>query len=654
MPDYKNSKLPVEKRVKNLLDRMTIEEKAGQLQCMLKEVKEGDEILRNSIGGLGCFLRPYRAKEAAAAANRVQKLFMENTRLGIPVIIHDEALHGLVGTGATSFPQAIGLASTWNTALMSKVASAIAKETKARGIRQVLSPVVNIARDVRWGRVEETYGEDPCITAKMGTAFCRAFEEMDIITTPKHFVANIGDGGRDSNPVHFSERLLREIYFPGFKACIQEGGATSLMPAYNSHDGIPCSSNRWLLTEIIRNEWGFEGFTVADYGSVGGIFTAHKTAVTEEETAKQAVEAGMDVELPNIYIYGEPLLRALKKGDLSEEVLNKAVSRILKAKFKIGLFENPYTDPNESEKINDCTGHRKLALQAARESLVLLRNEDNFLPLSKNIKSVTVIGPDAEYVRLGGYSGYGMKKVSILEGIKNIISNKTKVRYEKGFDLPGGILPAVKEKNLIPFGGKTGEKGLKGEYFNNKNLTGQPVLVRTDRSIHFNWSSKPPDPIIDQTPFSVRWTGYLVPDTTAEYKIGISSDDGVRMYIDGKLIIDKWFDRGVTPEVINIDFEAGRKYELKIEYFQKGGYTFVSLGWDKTNIETGNLTKAVDAAEKADAVIVVAGVVEGEGRDRANLDLLPDQENLIRKVANTGTPTAVVIIGGSAVTMKSG
>jgi len=651
MQRYKISDLPVSERVKDLLGRMTIEEKVAQLQCLLEDTEGKDIIDDKGIGNLGTFLRPYEAKEAAEKMNRVQKFFIEETRLGIPVLMHDEALHGLVGKKATSFPQAIGLAATWNTDLMEKVAGAIALETNSRGIRQVLSPVVNISRDVRWGRVEESYGEDPYLTAKMGVAFCKPFEEMGVITTPKHYVANIGDGGRDSNPVHFSERQLREIYFPGFKACFQEAGATSVMSAYNSYDGLPCTSNKWLLTDILRKEWGFKGFVVSDYGSVGGIYTAHYTAATEKEAAADALEAGLDIELPSIYIYGEPLLEALKEGLVSEATLNKAVSRVLTAKFKLGLFEEPYVDPDEADLYNDSNEHRLLAREAARQSIVLLKNEDKFLPLDKNIKSVVVIGADADVVRLGGYSGYGMKTVTILDGIKDMVSNNTKVYYEKGFDLGGAILPPIPEENLFPAGGKKGEQGLKGEYFSNKNLEGEPALVRIDEKIHFDWATGSPAPELPSERFSVRWTGKMIPKVTGEHRIGITTDDGVRLYIDGKLLVDKWIDRGATSDIVSFKLQAGKEYDVKIEYYENSGYSYASFGWDVKLKDDRQMKQAISAAKKSDVVIFVAGVVEGEGKDRADLDLSDVQENLIKSIAKTGTPTAVVIIGGSAVTM---
>ncbi|MDZ7292228.1 MAG: glycoside hydrolase family 3 C-terminal domain-containing protein [candidate division KSB1 bacterium] len=654
MPDYKNPNLPVEKRVADLLARMTLEEKIAQLQCLLSEVDLEKQVGPKGIGNLGCVLRPYAAQKAAEEMNRIQKFFIEKTRLSIPVIMHDEALHGLVGNNATSFPQAIGLAATWNTDLMKEVAAAIAAETKSRGIRQVLSPVVNIARDARWGRVEETYGEDPYLTARMGVAFCKSFEEAGVVTTPKHYAANVGDGGRDSNPVHFSERLMREIYFPAFKACIQEAGARSVMAAYNSYDGIPCSSNEWLLTDVLRKEWGFKGFVVSDYGSIAGMMDLHHTTGTLKETAQQAINAGLDVELPNVYCYGEPLLHAVKEGLVKESTLDESVRRVLAVKFQLGLFENPFVDPEAAGKINDSPAHRQLARRAAQESIVLLKNDGNLLPLKKNLKSIAVIGPDASKVRLGGYSGYGMKTVSILEGIKNAVSAQTEVYYEKGFDIRHGALPPIPSDYLIPAGGKEGEHGLRGEYFTNRDLTGQPALVRIDPQVNFDWGGGSPDPAIPPERFSARWTGKLIAPVTGKCKISVTSDDGARLYVDGKRVLESWLDRGATTDIVTLELEAGRQYDLKIEYYENGGLASMALGWEfKEKQQDSEFEKAVAAAQKSEVVVIVAGIIEGEGQDRALLDLSGPQEELIRAIGTLGKPTAVVLIGGSPITMAN-
>jgi beta-glucosidase len=651
---YLDPRFPIEQRVNDLLKRMTLEEKVAQLQCEIREIEGNDIFTGKGIGGVGIVLRPLVARESAEKANSLQEFAIENTRLRIPIIIHDEALHGLIGKDATSFPQAIGLASTWNTDLMERVARVIGKETRSRGIQQVLSPVLNIARDARWGRVEETYGEDPCLTARMGVAFCQGLESEGVITTPKHYASNVGDGGRDSNPIHFSERLLREIYFPAFKACFQEANAGSVMVAFNSIDGVPCSANKWLLTDVLRKEWGFKGFVVSDYGSVGGILTLHHTAATREEAAKQAVEAGLDMELPSIDLYGTPLLQAVKEGLVSESTIDRSVKRILAAKFRLGLFENPYVDPQHAGSINNSPEHRALAFEAAREAIVLLKNENNVLPLNKNIKSLAVIGPNADTIQLGGYSGWGVKVVTILEGIKNRVSPKTVVRYQKGCAL-GESFPPIPAECLIPANGKPGAHGLKGEYFSNMDLTGIPTLVRVDQQVHFDWGAGSPDLSLKSGYFSIRWIGKLAPTVSGVYRLSLTTDDGVRFYVDGELLVDNWSDRGASSlDLVTLRLEAGRHYDIRMEYYKCGeGWGFASLGWTvKPDVDKA-LQAAVDSARKSDAAVLVMGIVEGECRDRANLDLSGSQEELVRAVTATGTPTIVVLMNGSPVTMNS-
>ena len=643
MDPYENPNLPIEERVEDLLSRMTLEEKIAQLQS-------GTTIPEHGIGNLTHVTRQLPPKEGAIRANELQTQAIEKTRLGIPVIIHDECLHGCVAKYSTSFPQAIALAATWDPDLVYKVAKAIGKETRARGIHQCLSPVVNIVRDVRAGRTEESYGEDPYLTSVMGAVFCKALREEGVIATPKHFVANfVGDGGRDSNEIHFSERILREIYFPGFKACIK-AGALSVMAAYNSLDGIPCSSNKWLLTEVLKDEWGFEGFVVSDYNSVSGIMRKHMVAKTPEEVAKLAIEAGLDVELPRTEFYGEPLLKAVKEGLVPIEVVDEAVRRVLRAKFLIGLFDNPFADPEEAERVCNCREHVELALQAARKSIVLLKNEDNILPLDKEkIKAIAVIGKPASELRLGGYSGIPLRGVTPLEGIKSKVKPGTEVYYAKGYPFIAGKLYPILPKYLRPPEAKPGEYGLKGEYFDNPDLSGKPVLVRIDKEVNFYWGYCSPDPSIPSNNFSIRWTGKLIPPKSGVYEICLTADDGVRLWIDGKLLIDSWRDRPLTSDSVTVRLEAGREYNIKIEYYKHYGTGAVILEWDYGEDLPPEVEEAIEIAKKSDVAIIFIGIIEGEGRDRATLELPKIQEKIIENVLETGTPTIVVLMTGSAV-----
>lgn len=646
MDPYENPELPIEKRVNDLLSRMTLEEKVAQLQS-------GPSIPEHGMGNLTCVLRGLPPKEGAVRANELQVQSIEETRLGIPSIIHDECLHGCMAKFSTSFPQAIGLAATWDPDLVYRVAKATAKETRARGIHQCLSPVVNIVRDIRAGRTEESYGEDPYLTSAMGAAFCRAMREEGVIATPKHFVANfVGDGGRDSNEIHFSELILREVYFPGFKACIK-AGALSVMAAYNSLDGIPCSSHRWLLTHVLRHEWGFEGFVVSDYGSVTGIPYKHYVVETPEAAAKLALEAGLEVELPRPHVYGEPLLKAARRGLIPQEVIDEAVRRVLKAKFLIGLFDEPFADPDEAKSICGSQEHAELALQSAREAMVLLKNEGNVLPLDKEkIKSIAVIGPLSDELRLGGYSGIPLRAVTPLEGIKNMLKQDTEIYHAKGCPVNIDKYLPIASEYLTPPGARPGEHGLQGEYFDNPDLSGDPILVRIDRWIRFDWGLRSPDPRIPTDNFSTRWTGKLVPPDSGVYEISLVSDGGFRLWIDGKLLIDAWKGKPGSLNKARVRMEAGRQCSIRVEHCKRMGYASVRLSWSYGDELTRGIQEAVEAAKKADVAVIFAGIVEGEGSDRARLELPGPQEKLIEEVLKTGTPTIVVLVTGSAVTGK--
>lgn len=372
---------------------------------------------------------------------------MEETRLGIPVMIDAEAIHGCRATGATSYPQSIALSCTWNMDLMAQIADAIGKETHSRGINQVLSPTLDLARDPRHGRMEECYGEDPFLASRMGVEFIKGMQKNGVVCSPKHFLANfVTDGGRDSGNAGMSERELREIHMLPFRAAVEEAGVKSLMAAYNSVDGIPCSANRWLLTDVLRNEWGFDGFVVSDWSAVSHAYGHLRIAPTQLEAAALCAKAGMDVELPRIKSYAK-LGEMVKQGKITEEEIDTNVRHILRVKFHMGLFEHPYVDEKLAEKLCDAPPFRNLAREAARQSIVLLKNEKNRLPLN-SVRKLAVVGPNATVAQLGGYSAKGVKGVSPLEGIKNIFGKQVEVSYAKGCDLTGndmsGFAEAVK------------------------------------------------------------------------------------------------------------------------------------------------------------------------------------------------------------------
>ncbi|MGO4709910.1 glycoside hydrolase family 3 protein, partial [Chryseobacterium sp. 2TAF14] len=357
-PLYKDPKQPVEARVQDLLKRMTPEEKfwqcfmiPGDLDNVPKDqYAHGIFGLKvsagNQGGGVAGQLLQYNANESAEKLakkiNAIQKYFVEESRLGIPIIPFDEALHGLMREGATAFPQAIGLSATFNPELMKEVSTEIATESKLRGIRQILTPVVNLVNDIRWGRTEETYGEDPFLTSVMGVNFVSSFENMGIITTPKHFLANVGEGGRDSYPIHWSKRYLEETHLIPFQKAFNQGKSRSVMTSYNLLDGRPSTANHWLLTEKLKKEWNFKGFVISDASAVGGANVLHFTAKDYDDASAQAINAGLDVIFQTEYQHYKLFIPPFLDGRISKKRIDDAVARVLRAKFELGLFENPY------------------------------------------------------------------------------------------------------------------------------------------------------------------------------------------------------------------------------------------------------------------------------------------------------------------------
>ncbi|MGB5674433.1 MAG: glycoside hydrolase family 3 N-terminal domain-containing protein, partial [Gemmatimonadota bacterium] len=516
----------------------------------------------------------------AVRINDIQRYFVEETRLGIPIIPFDEALHGLVRPGATVFPQAIGLAATWDTALVGRVADGIAAETRSRGIRQVLSPVVNLADDVRWGRVEETYGEDPHLASEMGRVFVRAFESRGIITTPKHFVANVGQGGRDSYPIDFSLRFLEEYHFPPFRVAVREAGARSVMTAYNSVDGRPATQNPWLLNGILKDEWGFEGFVISDAAATGGATVLHMTEPNTPVAAQHAWEAGLDVVFQTTYPQHRPYLQAVEDGLVSESVLDAAVARVLKAKFDLGLFEDPLVDPSAAARIANSAEHRALAREAARASLVLLENRDGTLPLSPAVSSIAVIGVDAIEARQGGYSTVPVSPVSILDGITERVGAAAEVHFAPG---PGRVderVVAVPGAYLRTDRDSPAGTGVVGQYWDNIELAGEPELERRDPAIDFLWTLSSPGAGITSDWYSARWTGRLRAPSTGVTRLGVAGNDGYRLWLDGQLILDNWRKRSVGTELAEVDLAADSEHDLRLEFFESVGNARLKLVWD--------------------------------------------------------------------------
>ncbi|HWW38949.1 glycoside hydrolase family 3 N-terminal domain-containing protein [Pedobacter sp.] len=665
-PLYKNPKADIDSRIRDLLSRMTPEEKFWQMFMIPGDLDGVDKNrYKNGIfglqvsaasqggGGAGQMLT-YNTQENAYSlakkVNSIQKYFINETRLGIPIIAFDEALHGLVRQGATAFPQAIGLAATFDTKMMGQVANAIAQEARLRGIRDILTPVVNIASDVRWGRTEETYGEDPFLSSQMGLAFVSAFEKQNIITTPKHFVANVGDGGRDSYPIHYNERLLEEIYFPPFKTAIQQGKSRSLMTAYNTVDGVPSTSNAYLLSQKLKREWGFKGFVISDAGAVGGSNVLHYTSSGYTDATRQAIIAGLDVIFQTDYDHYKLFIPPFLDGSIPQARIDDAVSRVLRAKFELGLFEHPYVSEKEAQKAIDDKSHKAIARQAALESFVLLKNERSVLPF-KNISNILLLGEDAVESRLGGYSGAGNGKISILDGLKKRAGDQIKVTYSKGSSRdPINYLPIDKK-----FLKADTANGLNAQYFGNLTLSGAPVFSRLDQGVNFNWTLSSPDERLAKDQYSVRWQGDITAPSTGTYQIGLEGNDGYRLYLGDQLLIDQWEKRSYHTQLVSFAFEQNKAYPIRIEFKEPKGNAHIKLIWNYgvPDRKKEELEEAVKLAAQADVIVIAAGIKEGEFQDRAMLSLPGNQEALIKAMEKTGKPVVVLLVGGSAITMNN-
>src|SRR5713226_5301993 len=645
-PPYKDPSLPIEKRVDDLVSRMTLAEKVSQLM------------------------------NAAPAIDR----------LDIPEYEWwNEGLHGVARAGyATVFPQAIGLAATWDTNLMAQVADVISTEARAkhnefvrdneRGRYKGLtfwSPNINIFRDPRWGRGQETYGEDPYLTARLGVEFVKGLQGDDpkylkVVATPKHYAVHSGpEPERHAFDARVYERDLRETYLPAFRATVMEAQAASVMCAYNRTNTEPCCANDRLMMDILRKEWGFNGYVVSDCGAISDIWKGHQFAKSEAAASAMAVKVGTDLACGREY---SSLIQAVKEGLISEAEIDVSLKRLMTARFRLGMFDPPemvaFARIPFSE--NDTPAHRALSLKAARESIVLLKNENNTLPLKKDVKTIAVIGPnaDAPEVLVGNYSGRPSKLITPLAGIRNAVSPNTKVLYSVGSTLSGeAVIPVP--ASFLTLAGKGTPKGFKGEYFNNQELQGQPADVRTDEQVNFDWGRYKPAPHVGENNFSVRWTGKLTPAESGAYRLGATADDGVRLYLDGQLLIDAWKTNPTKTVTKEVNLEAGRAYDVRMEYYQYNREAIAKFVWSYPHFTERQVDEAVSAARQADVAIVVLGLsaaLEGEemtvstegfrGGDRTDISLPKGQEALLEAVRATGKPVVLVLFNGSALAVN--
>ena len=647
-PAYKNPELPFEQRVDDLVSRMTLQEKVSQL---------------------------------AHTADAIP-------RLGVPQYDWwNEGLHGVARAGnATVFPQAIGMAATFDEPLMRQIADTISTEFRAKYVERVhsdgstdwyrgltvWSPNINIFRDPRWGRGQETYGEDPYLTSRLGLAFVRGLQGDDpkylkVVATPKHFAVHSGpETTRHTVDVIASKHDMEDTYLPAFRVTVMDGKAESVMCAYNSLNGQPACANDDLLKKHLRGDWGFQGYVVSDCGAVADIFSGHHYAGTMDEAAADAFRAGTNLicgvpPQDRVKFEKDGLEKAVQQGLLPESTLDNALRLLLMARFRLGMFDPaamvPWSKITASE--NDTEEHHQLALKAARESIVLLKNANGFLPLKKSYWNIAVIGPnaDSQDALVGNYNGTPSKPVTLMAGIKKRFAGSNVV-YVHGIGLTGPATEPIPADALYTNADRK-ERGLKGEYYANEKLEGAPAMTRTDASVNFEWAYFGVTPQMVHN-YSVRWTGVLVAPQTGNYLIGFTGEDGYRLWLDGKVLVEDWTPhRPATTETKQVHLEAGHAYPVKIEYFQLIRGSEARLIW---SILGKGENDAVEAARQADLVVVAMGLsprIEGEemkvaadgfaGGDRTKIDLPAPQEKLLERIFAARKPVVLVLMGGSAI-----
>ncbi len=640
--DFLDPTLPFDERVDILVDQMTLQEKTGQLLYTAPAIE----------------------------------------RLQVPEYNWwNESLHGVARAGyATVFPQSITIAASWDSELMHKVATAISDEARAkhhefvrrgkRGMYQGLtfwSPNINIFRDPRWGRGHETYGEDPYLTGVLGGEFVKGLQGNDpkylkVVATAKHYAVHSGpEPLRHEFNAKVSERDLRETYLPAFRALVKDAGAYSVMGAYNQFRDYPCCASPELF-DILRNEWGFKGYVVSDCWAISDFYTFQDFSDDAAEASAAAVKAGTDLNCG--VAYGK-LPEAVERGLITEDEIDVAVKRLFLARFKLGMFdqEKDVAYAQIPFEVNTSDENKRLALEAAQKSIVLLKNENQTLPLSKDIKTLAVIGPNADNweALVGNYNGIAKNPVTVLKGLQNKLTD-VDILYAEGSHLAEGVsnLHAIPGKYLET---EDGEPGLTGAYFANAKLEGKPAYTRVDKNIDFYWESGSPSPQLPDDDFSIRWTGYLVPPVSGTYKIGCWGMPGLDIWLDGDKILSHNTEHHAFHHEKAVELEAGKRYKLIYEYRNWFGDGDVRLLWSMPNDNMQN--QAVEIVEKADAVILVLGLsqrLEGEempikvdgfeGGDRTHLKLPQTQRDLMKAVAAAGKPVVLVLMNGSALAVN--
>jgi len=653
---YLNPALPIDQRVDDLIGRMTLEEKVSQM------------------------------RDHAVAI----------PRLAVPKYDWwNEGLHGVAFAGyATNFPQVIGMAATWDTDLVHKMGETVSTEARAKYNQAMRddqhesffgltfwAPNINIFRDPRWGRGQETYGEDPFLTARMGVAFVTGMQGDDpkyfrVVSTPKHYAVHSGpESLRHGFNVNASPHDLEDTYLPAFRATVTEAHAQSVMCAYNSIDGAPACANTMLLRDHLRDAWKFDGYVVSDCAAVADVFSGHHFAPDMAHAAAASVKAGTDLECG--YREGQAfpsLVDAVHKGVIKGSEIDTALRRLFRARFKLGMFDPPSTFAYGQIPLREVNSpeHRQLSLQAARESMVLLKNQNHILPLKSGIRTIAVVGPTAELVQAlqGNYNGPPPSPVYPLVGIEKRFSS-ARISYAQGSTLVEGFAMPIEHTALHPSQGSG--NGLTGEYFNSFDLTGTPVLTRTDRNINFNWDKVVPVPGLQRNNYSIRWSGTFTPPAEGQYQLGVrvnycyacENSEGYRLYLDNKLLVESG---GKSPErgevrLATAFFDDTQPHLIRLEYLHGSGTAGIDLSWQAPAEVLRE--EALEAARQSDVTIAFMGLspsLEGEempvklagfsGGDRTSIDLPAAQEDLLKALAQTRKPLIVVLQNGSALAVN--
>ncbi|MGE5458669.1 MAG: glycoside hydrolase family 3 C-terminal domain-containing protein, partial [Methanococcaceae archaeon] len=561
-------------------------------------------------------------------------------RLGIPELRMTDGPLGVRWENSTAFPSGIALGASWEPELARNVGQAIAREVKSKGRHVILGPCVNIARIPQGGRNFESYGEDPLLTSTMAVPYIQGVQNENVVATVKHFACNNQEFQRDFVDVKIDERALNEIYLPSFKASVKQADVWAVMCSYNKVNGHYASENDYLLVDKLKKEWGFNYLVMSDWGAV--------------HSSIPVAKSGLDLEMPDgVFLNRKTLTEGVNSGKVPVAQIDDKVRRILRVIFKLGLFENTGKPDNSLLGTKE---NLKAAYEGARGGIVLLKNEKNILPLNMDkIKSIAVVGPNANELRTGGGGSSQVSpltSISPLDALKNQFGNKVKFTFAEGTRLQGDANPVESSFLTTDVSGK--ENGLKGEYFSNMGLKGKPAFTRIDKQVSFDWGDNAPKSDFQKDGFSVRWTGFITVPVSGEYILDVTSDDGERLYVDGKQLLDDWKDHGPESHFKKIKLEGGKPYSIRLEYYESHGGAVVKLGWRQP--EEKLIAEAVKAAASAEIALVFAGTnyhYETEGRDRDDLLLPDEQEQLIQAVSKVNKNTIVILSTGSPVLMDN-